>query len=119
MRETRTSRCWLARLAAPSEAEDTDTKLTLTGAALGTPMYCAPEQLTGDPIDHRADVYALGATLFQSLTGSSPFDDDSVTKVIAFGWRGCSVFFEARASPSHRRVKPEGRPQHEAAVGAP
>ena len=56
----------LAKLNPPSELENQDTQLTLTGAALGTPMYCAPEQLTGDHVDHRADIYALGATLLRA-----------------------------------------------------
>jgi serine/threonine-protein kinase len=74
----------LARLNPPGGSnEQEETRLTMTGAALGTPMYCAPEQLTGDPVDHRADIYGLGATLFQMLTGETPFDSDKVSKIIA------------------------------------
>ena len=74
----------LARLNPPGgSSEQEETRLTMTGAALGTPMYCAPEQLTGDPIDHRADIYGLGATLFQMLTGETPFESDKVSKIIA------------------------------------
>ncbi len=73
----------LARLNSLTESEHQDTRLTMTGAALGTPMYCAPEQLTGDDIDHRADIYALGATLFGMLTGQVPFEGSTVSKVIA------------------------------------
>ncbi|MGI9471385.1 MAG: protein kinase domain-containing protein [Rubripirellula sp.] len=73
----------LARLNPPGGPEDEDTRLTMTGAALGTPMYCAPEQLTGDEIDHRSDIYGLGATLFHMLSATTPFESDKVSKIIA------------------------------------
>ena len=45
---------------------------TLTGAALGTPEYTAPEQLRGGTVDHRADIYSLGVMLYEMLTGELP-----------------------------------------------
>jgi hypothetical protein len=50
-----------------------DTGLTKTGQFMGSIDYCAPEQIRGDPIDERADIYSLGCVLFESLTGERPF----------------------------------------------
>lgn len=51
--------------------------ITISGMSLGTPAYMAPEQVTGDPVDPRADVYALGATLYQMVTGRVPYAGQS------------------------------------------
>jgi serine/threonine-protein kinase len=49
-------------------------RLTSTGAAVGTPSYMAPEQLLGQEIDGRSDVYAVGTLLFELLTAHVPFE---------------------------------------------
>lgn len=61
----------IARSVAP--ADGARVGLTLTGAHLGTPGYMAPEQLRGQPVDARADVFAFGVMAYELATGSHPF----------------------------------------------
>src|SRR5205807_1434826 len=48
-------------------------KVTKTGLVVGTPEFMSPEQLAGDPVDGRSDLYALALVLFKMLTGQLPF----------------------------------------------
>jgi DNA-binding beta-propeller fold protein YncE len=59
-----------------------DTALTQVGMFVGTLDYVAPEQIRGEAIDARADVYALGCVLYHALTGAVPFDRDSEVATI-------------------------------------
>jgi len=49
----------------------------------GTPLYMAPEQARGEPVDFRADIYALGATLFHLVSGKPPFEADTLEALLS------------------------------------
>ena len=70
----------LARQVDPSVGQ-TETSLTLPGTLVGTPHYMAPEQVLGQVLDGRADLFAISVMLFEMLTGSRPFDGDSAMTV--------------------------------------
>jgi len=64
----------IAKAVGGSEGEQ---KVTKTGFVVGTPEYMSPEQLSGDPVDGRSDIYSLGLVFYRMLTGATPFPADS------------------------------------------
>ena len=85
-----------------------DARLTATGVSLGTPAYMAPEQVAGEMVDGRADVYGLGCVLFEMLTGSPPFTGESAAEIIGRRFR--------ESAPRLRTVRPDLPAAIEAAV---
>ena len=61
---------------------DDQTRITSSGLLMGTPGYLAPEQCLDRTVDARTDIYALGVTLFEMLTGKAPFTADSPAALI-------------------------------------
>lgn len=82
--------------------------LTTTGMVVGTPEYMAPEQATGDPVDTRADLYALGVIGFRMLAGRPPFTGRSAREVL----------FAHVGAPVPPLLLPGGRPAPEPLAGA-
>jgi serine/threonine protein kinase len=60
-----------------------DPRLTTTGALVGSMHYIAPEQIAGEPHDARSDIYAVGVTLYEMITGRLPFEGTTHLQVIA------------------------------------
>jgi hypothetical protein len=66
-----------------SKSLEADSRLTVTGSFLGTPNYASPEQVSGEPLDLRADLYSVGVVLYELLTGALPFAGTSASQVLA------------------------------------
>ena len=73
-------------------------KLTKAGIVLGTPAYMSPEQASGNPIDHRSDLYTCGVVLFEMLTGVKPFVADKTMDVM--------LMHTSKEPPTPRSVAP-------------
>jgi serine/threonine-protein kinase len=73
---------------------DADAQLTASGTMLGSPAFMAPEQVKSVRVDHRVDLYALGATMYLALSGRMPFDAETVHGLLL-------AITEHRAPPLH------------------
>ena len=74
-----TQRHW----AAGDSSLPTATKGTESGAVMGTVGYMAPEQVSGEPVDHRVDIFALGAIMYEALTGKRAFQKPTAAETMS------------------------------------
>src|SRR5712692_7515980 len=81
-------------------------RLTLSGAVVGTAAYMAPEQALGQPADARSDLYALGCVLYELLTGRPPFLGDDALAVISQHVNTAPVGEGAGRASGERRRRP-------------
>ncbi|MEQ1693681.1 MAG: serine/threonine-protein kinase, partial [Gemmatimonas sp.] len=65
-----------------AHSSEFDSRLTMTGAAIGTPAYMAPEQIDGAPANARSDIYSLGLVAWEMLTGERPWEGEALYNVI-------------------------------------
>ncbi len=66
-----------------STAARGDTDITLAGSFLGTPAFCSPEQLRGEELNARSDMYSVGVTLYYLLTRRTPFEGKTLVHLLA------------------------------------
>ncbi len=79
--DSRTGTAKLTDFGAAKRDRPEDQQLTAHGQTIGTPRYMAPEQVHGEPVDPRTDLWALGATLFEMLAGQPAFSATSLPRL--------------------------------------
>ncbi len=74
------------------------TSVTIEGASLGTVEYMSPEQITGEGVDARTDIYSLGITIYEMVTGRLPFKGETIQEVLRK--------HQSETPPSARQIRP-------------
>jgi serine/threonine-protein kinase len=84
-------------------------EVTTSGAIVGTPFYMAPEQIRGEAVDGRADIYALGAVIYRAITGVPPFTASTPMGVL-------TQHLTEPLIPAHVRAPDLGVPEEASAI---
>ena len=87
-----------------SEHDPNEAKLTQQGMVLGTPPYMSPEQFTGQPVDVRSDIYALGVMAYEMLTGRLPWEANTA-------WEWASKHMTEPPTPRERQPRGPNVPE--------
>jgi tRNA A-37 threonylcarbamoyl transferase component Bud32 len=90
------------------QADIRERNVTREGAVVGSPDYMPPEQLRGEAVDHRADLYAMGVVLYEAVTGRVPFNAESLTELFV------AILRDPVAPP--RQYRPDCPPELEAVI---
>ena len=96
----------VAKIRTPGAEEPTAVTDVLTdvGVVVGTVGYMAPEQVRGEPIDHRADIFALGVVIHEMLSGKRPFQRETTAETLTAILKDDSPDLSADATPALERV---------------
>ena len=78
--EAETNRVKILDFGLARSSEDLD--LTHSGTVIGTPRYMSPEQANGETVDHRSDLFSLGAVLYYAASGKQPFTGNNMTSML-------------------------------------
>ncbi len=84
------------------------TRVTVEGASVGTAEYMSPEQISEDEIDSRSDIYSLGATMYEMVTGRPPFEGDNLQSIL--------MKHKYEKPPALRSLRPDAPPALEQIV---
>jgi serine/threonine protein kinase len=95
----------LAKHTATAAAGGAETRtVTSAGAVMGTAAYMSPEQIRGEPVDHRSDIFSFGLVLYECITGKMPFERPSGVEIMAAILREDPAELPESVSPALRQI---------------